>query len=163
MHATSMTLTKKYHLTDQGLRAMHEQLADLRQRRQQILQENVDISSQSTFLSTVEDSSFAQNHMHAIELDGRIAELEHVIRTAEILDTPRTHDTVQLGSVVTVEVAGKECTYHIVSPLEADPLEGRISDESPFGLSLIGKKAGEDVAVQGPRKEATVARILHIQ
>jgi transcription elongation factor GreA len=163
MHASATTLTKRYHLTDQGLRAMHEQLADMRMRRRQILQENVDISSQSTFLSTVEDSSFAQNHMHAIELDGRIAELEHVIRTAEILDAPQSHDAVQLGSVVTVQVAGNERTYHIVSPLEADPLEGRVSDESPFGLSLIGKHAGDDVAVQGPRKEAIQAKILRIQ
>ena len=85
-------------------------------------------------------------------LEGRIMELEATLARATIIDEEavRASDTVQIGSRVVVEHNGEEKTYQIVSPAEADASAGKISNESPIGAALLGKRAGETVEFDAP-------------
>jgi len=86
-------------------------------------------------------------------LDGRISELEEVLKNAEIVN-PSTNGTntfsVVLGTKVTLAVNGEKHTFHIVGEWEADPTQKKISHTSPLGRALIGKKVGDKVEVDAP-------------
>jgi len=83
-------------------------------------------------------------------LEGRIQALEDRLRRAIVVDEAPTGRVV-IGSTVTVEIAGEEVTYTIVSSAEADPAAGRLSSASPVGAALLGAIQGADVAVRTPR------------
>jgi transcription elongation factor GreA len=85
-------------------------------------------------------------------LEGRIAYLENVLRSAAIIQTGGKSDTVSLGGAVTIVEDGTtdEETYTIVGAAEANPREGKISNESPIGSALLGRKVGEKVTVKTP-------------
>lgn len=97
-------------------------------------------------------------------LEGRIQELEDILNNYQIINEDlRPHDTVIIGDWVTVKEVGEdqEEKYHLVGPMEADPVEGRISNESPLGRVLVGAKVGDIVRVNAPRgvTEFTVVRV----
>ncbi len=80
--------------------------------------------------------------------ESRISELENIIQNAEIIRKPRGDSKVQLGSTVKLKGgAGKAKEFQVVGTVEADPLSGKISDESPIGQAMIGKKVGETVKI----------------
>lgn len=85
-------------------------------------------------------------------LEGRIQELEHILKVAQAIDAPNSHDRVTLGSTVTVceDGEGAEETFRIVGSAEASPATGMISNESPLGKALLNKVAGDEVTVQTP-------------
>jgi len=87
-------------------------------------------------------------------LEGRILTVEAMIRNAQIIDEGRVSDTVRLGSTVTVvDEDGFQETYTIVGSAEADPNKGRISNESPVGRALLGRRVGEEARVRVPAGE----------
>ncbi len=83
-------------------------------------------------------------------LGRRVAELENIIRSAEVNLPLTKSNVVDVGTTVTVEIDGQLDTYTIVGSLEASPFQGRISHESPVGKSIMGKKVGEEVKVTTP-------------
>jgi transcription elongation factor GreA len=86
-------------------------------------------------------------------LEGRIIELEEILKNYQIIDeNGEPHDTVRVGDWVTVSENGleEEERYHLVGPAEANPAEGRISNESPLGKALLGAKVGDEVRVNAP-------------
>ena len=83
--------------------------------------------------------------------EGRIGEIKAMLKNLTVVENGNNHGSVGMGSVVTVKVNGKERNYTIVSFNEADPLEGKISNESPIGKAFIGKKKGEKVTVETPK------------
>jgi transcription elongation factor GreA len=83
-------------------------------------------------------------------VEGRIAELEHKIKSAVIIDEERSSDHVSIGATVEVESEDGPITFTIVGSTEARPADGRISDESPVGRALLGKQVGEKVVVKVP-------------
>lgn len=83
--------------------------------------------------------------------EGRILELTNTLKNVTIVDAGGTKGEVAMGSSVIVSCNGKEKEYTIVSFNEADPLNGKISNESPLGLAFLGKKKGETVMVETPR------------
>ncbi len=86
-------------------------------------------------------------------MEARIRQIEEILRRAEVMEAPSGGATglfVALGTTVTVDLDGEEETYTIVSPVEAKPREGRISNESPVGRALLGKKVGETASVVAP-------------
>ncbi len=85
--------------------------------------------------------------------EGRIAEIKALLKNVTVVENDNNKDVVGMGSKVTVEVNGKKKIYTIVSFNEADPLEGKISNESPIGKALIGRKKGEVVSITTPRGE----------
>ena len=103
-----------------------------------------DLSENAEYISSKEAQGF---------LEGRIQDLEAMIRWAVIIDESQgPSDTVRLGSWVTVREKGDDDpeTFRIVGPVEANPREGRISDESPIGQALLGHRVGDRVKVETP-------------
>lgn len=105
-----------------------------------------DLKENADYTSAREEQSF---------LEGRIKSIEATLRVATVIETPSDAvDRVTLGSTVTVEdETGTEMTFVVVGSAEADPAAGRISNVSPVGRALIGRSAGDDVAVAAPRGE----------
>jgi transcription elongation factor GreA len=115
-----------------------------------------DLSENSEYDSAKEEQAF---------VEGRITTLENMIRNAKIIEESElTTDAVSLGRTVTfVELPdGDEESYTIVGSAEADPFEGKISNDSPIAKSLMGKKVGDEVSVQTPGGEMSV-RITSIK
>ena len=85
-------------------------------------------------------------------IEGRIQELEHMLKIAKIIDAPVSMDRVQLGSTVTVCENGEDTeeTFRIVGSAEANPNQGFISNESPLGKALLNKVPGDEVTVDTP-------------
>ncbi|PIR13503.1 transcription elongation factor GreA [Candidatus Falkowbacteria bacterium CG11_big_fil_rev_8_21_14_0_20_39_10] len=94
--------------------------------------------------------------------DGRIIELSSLIKNLTIVANGGAKDEVAMGSKVTVSSKNGEKTYTIVSFNEADPVEGKISNESPLGVAFIGKKKGEKALVNTPKGEVEY-KILKIE
>jgi transcription elongation factor GreA len=132
------------------LRAEHAELTGVR--RPQVIgrikaaKELGDLKENADYTSAREEQSF---------LEGRIAAIEATLRVATVIETPAAAaDAVTLGSTVTVEdETGARMTFVVVGSSEADPAAGRISNVSPVGRALIGRSAGDDVAVAAPRGE----------
>ena len=99
------------------------------------------------------------------EIEARIVQLGNMLRNAEVIDgTEVNSDTISIGNTVTIydEEFEEEDTYTIVGSAEADPMEGRISNESPMGIGLLGRKKGERVSIMTPDGESFF-RIVEIQ
>jgi transcription elongation factor GreA len=98
-------------------------------------------------------------------IEGRIRELERMLKRVELIDNGENGDTgdaVRIGSTVTIEIDGDEETYTIVGAVESRPTEGRISNESPFGKALLGRNPGEEVTIETPGMDMK-ARILRVE
>jgi transcription elongation factor GreA len=100
-----------------------------------------DLSENSDYQSAKEELEF---------LDGRIDELTEVIKISVITNTSGAKGGVGVGTKVTVKVNGKEVVFHVVGEWEADPMNKKISDSSPLGVALVGKKVGEKAEVEAP-------------
>jgi transcription elongation factor GreA len=111
-----------------------------------------DISENAEYDSARQEQSY---------IEGRIAELEEIIKNARISDKKKA-DAVNVGCMVTVHIDGEEESFHIVGAPEANPLEKKISLESPLGQALLGKKVGEKIDVEVPVGKLTYT-ILRIE
>ncbi len=85
--------------------------------------------------------------------DSRILEISNILKNVTVVDNNKSKDEIGMGSTVTAKNGQKEKTFTIVSFNEADPLEGKISNESPLGVAFLGKKKGEEVTVRTPKGE----------
>jgi transcription elongation factor GreA len=138
------------YLTAEGADRMRQELAHLKGVERQALAKRLrdaiqmgDLSENADYHKAKEDQGF---------LEGHIQELEYLLHNAVIIDSETvTRDTVQVGTTVTIqeEDAPPE-TYYLVGAKEADPRNGRISNESPIGRALIGRRVGEQVVAQTP-------------
>lgn len=99
-----------------------------------------DLSENSEYTAAKEDLAF---------VEGRVQEIEELIKNAEIIDV-KAQDGISIGVEVTVEKDGKEETYSIVGEFEADPMLKKLSATSPIGKALLGKKEGDTVSVEVP-------------
>jgi transcription elongation factor GreA len=102
-----------------------------------------DLSENADYISAKEDQGF---------LEGRILELEAILRNTKIIDeTPKVREIVDIGSHITIQEEDYPAeTYYLVGPKEADPNNGRISHESPIGRALIGHRVGDVVPISTP-------------
>ncbi len=85
--------------------------------------------------------------------EGRISELNTILKNVTVVANSKSKKTVAMGSTITVKLDGKTKTFQIVSFNESDPLDGKISNESPLGLAFLDKKKGDKVVVNTPRGE----------
>jgi len=99
-----------------------------------------DLSENSEYVAAKQDLSF---------IDGRIAELEEILHGAKII-SPKVTGSIDVGSKVILHVNGKKEEFLLVGEWEADPMNKKISHESPLGKALLGKKVGEIVEVEAP-------------
>ena len=83
----------------------------------------------------------------------RIAEIEEILTNAKIIESQKGANVVALGTTVELTLDAKTVTYTVVGPVEANPLEGKISNESPIGEALLGKRVGDVVTITTPKGE----------
>ena len=141
------------YLTTAGLRELEEELEQLRSVRRQEVAERIQDSKE---VGELENAEYEEAKNEQAFVEGRIQELEMMIANAVIIPdhtkADASSDVVELGSIVSVQTAkGKKAsTYTIVGSTEASPTDGRISNESPIGKALLGKKAGDKVEFKTP-------------
>ena len=136
-------------LTPEGHQRLEQELTHLRTvRRQEVARRLHQALEEGDILENAELED-ARNEQAFVE--GRILQLESMLRNAVIIEKAGPRETVGLGSHVTVvEEGGPPETYHIVGSAEADPAQGLISNESPLGRALMGQKVGEKAVVNAP-------------
>jgi transcription elongation factor GreA len=83
-------------------------------------------------------------------LEGRISELEHILQNSKVIKKPKNDGIVRLGSTIALKNTGKPLQFQVVGTMEADPMHGKISDESPIGKALMGKKVGDKAEIKTP-------------
>lgn len=139
---------KKIYLTKDGLSELKKEFEELTAiKRPEVLSRvsaarNLgDLSENAEYSAAKEDLSF---------IDGRIDELEELLKQAVVISESHSNHIVKLGSKVTLHHRGKKEVYTVVGEWEADPKEKKISHSSPLGKSLMGKKVGEKVEVSAP-------------
>jgi transcription elongation factor GreA len=114
------------------------------------------IKTAKEFGDLSENSEYADAKDRQAFIEGRIAELEHILKNAVIIEEANLScDLVNVGCTVNVELEDGEMEYKIVGSYEADPEKGYISNESPIGQALLGKKIGEEVDVDVPAGKMT--------
>ena len=157
-----MAENMKQKYTKQGFQDLVDELKYLKLTRREEIKEQIAIARGFGDLSENAEYDEARNEQAKVE--ARILELESLIENAEIIDES-TMDarSISLGSVVKLldEEFDEEITYSIVGSNQADPLEQKISDQSPIGRALMGKKAGERVTVLAPAGEINF-RVLEV-
>jgi transcription elongation factor GreA len=142
---------KELILTYEGLKKLENELEKLKTVRRREVAERIKTAREFGDLSENAEYDEAKNEQAFIE--GRIAELEHKLKNAKVIDEDDIGtDIVSIGSTVKVKDDGldEEFTYHIVSSAEADPMDDKISNESPVGAALISKKVGDKIIIDVP-------------
>ncbi len=137
-------------LTKEGYNKLQEELDHLRTVRRAEIAERLREAAFGEDLVENAEYEAAKNEQAFIE--GRIKDLEGLLATARIIESPPKAEIVQLGAKVVIrESGGKEDEqYFIVGPAEAHPIEGKISNESPLGKALMNHKVGDQVEVHAP-------------
>lgn len=139
-------MKKEFQLTKEGLKELQDELAALKEKQIEVIdaiktaRDQGDLSENAEYHAAKEEQE---------RLDTRVSEIEHILTNAEVV-TKRSKTTVSIGTSVLLKNGAKPVTYHIVDSVEADPLEFKISDESPIGKALLGKKVGDKVEITLP-------------
>ncbi|WP_082233753.1 transcription elongation factor GreA [Halobacillus massiliensis] len=152
-----MAQEKNYYMTEDGKRKLEEELDYLKNERRKEVVERIkdargfgDLSENSEYDAAKDEQAF---------VEARIQTVENMIRNAVIIESDQDNpDRVSMGKSVTFQELpnGEEETYTIVGSAEADPFEGKISNDSPMAQSLIGHEVGDQVSVATPGGEILV-------
>jgi len=145
-------MKKLFHLTQEGVAELKAELASLIAARADVADR---IRTAREFGDLSENAEYQVARQEQEKNEARIAELEHIIGNVEVIKAGGGASKVRLGSKVKLEGAGKAKEFQVVGTVEADPLEGKISDESPIGKALIGRKLGDEVEIKTPVETAT--------
>ena len=144
-------MAKKVLLTNEGLQKLQDELDNLKNVRRK--ENTAALKVAKSFGDLSENSEYDEAKNEQAEIEARISEIENMLKNAEIINEGDiATDVVSIGAKITVKDLddGEISEYLIVGSTEADPLKGRISDESPLGVALLGHKIGEVVVVEAP-------------
>ncbi len=157
-----MSLYEPVYLTDEGMENLRQELDRLINVKRPALADRLynaiqqgDLSENADYITAKEEQGF---------MEGRIQQIEMMLRNAVIIEGKGPSDEVGLGSRVTVVEEGfdEAEVYRIVGAAEADPIKGNVSNESPLGKALMGHRVGDTVVAQAPAGEISF-RITEIQ
>ena len=152
------TTQESYLLSEEGLLALKNKLLQLRTRRLEHIQNVKSIKEQQSAGLTAEDSSYIQELGALQNIEAEIEKNEHILVHVKILKRDRSNkESVQLGSKVKIKAGQKELEYMIVHSLEADPSQGKISDKSPLGSQLLGKKLRDYITHKSRRHHKPIS------
>lgn len=151
----------KSYLTEKGLKKVERELKELKNVKRPDVVKRIDIAREFGDLS--ENAAYHDAKDEQGYIEGRILELEHLIKTSDVVDENiHNKDLIEIGSHVKVDFDGVEKEFDIVGANEADPIKGLISYNSPLGMSFIGKKIGEKFEVEVPKGDIK-CKILEIK
>ena len=140
-------MKKMYQITAEGKKELEAELEALKSRRGEIADKIAeardygDLSENAEYDAAREDQGLVES---------RIAEIEDIVMNAELIKA-NGKSTIGIGSKVELKNGSKTVNYHVVGPVEANPIEGKISNESPIGVALMGKKEGDKATVSTPK------------
>ena len=157
-------MQKDVILTPEGLEKLKQEIEYLSTDKRREVAER--IKEAREFGDISENSEYDDAKNEQAMLESRIAALEDKLRSASVIDASElSNDVVRVGSVVNVkdESSGKSLQYTIVGSTEANPSENRLSNESPVGKAIIGRKKGETVEVVTPRGSKVKFKIMEIK
>lgn len=146
-------MNKVYQITESGQRELERELEELKSRRGEIADK---IAAARDFGDLSENAEYDAAREAQGLLETRITEIETILQNASIIQAGSS-STVVLGSTVELEANGKTVVYTVVGPVEADPLEGKVSNESPIGQALMGRAVGDTVTISTPKGELAYA------
>ncbi|MBI2053480.1 MAG: transcription elongation factor GreA [Candidatus Sungbacteria bacterium] len=141
------------YLSEEGLEKLKAELHHLKTAKRQEIAARLEHAKTLGDLS--ENAEYQETKEEQALVEQRIAELEERVRDAVVLQKPTKTDTVRVGSTVRVSSPRGDATYMIVGSEEADPIGGKISNESPLGKAFLGKKAGDKAEVKTPAGAVT--------
>ncbi len=142
-------MNKVYQITESGQRELERELEELKSRRGEIADK---IAAARDFGDLSENAEYDAAREAQGLLETRITEIETILQNASIIQAGSS-STVVLGSTVELEANGKTVVYTVVGPVEADTLEGKVSNESPIGQALMGRAVGDTVTISTPKGE----------
>lgn len=147
------------YLTPEGRKKLEEELEMRKREMRQKIALIIKEAKEQGDLS--ENAEYTEAKRQQADNERRIMELENQIRTSQVASFVEGSGIVQMGSKVRIKLNGEDQIFAIVGSNEADPLGGKISNESPMGKSLMGKKAGDKITVQTPggEKEYTILEV----
>ena len=140
-------MKKQYQITAEGKKELELELEGLKARRGEVADK---ISEARDFGDLSENAEYDAAREEQGLLETRIAEIEDIVNNAEIIKASKK-SIVGLGSRVELKNGAKKVVYTIVGPVEANPLEGKVSNESPIGMALHGKKVDDKVTISTPK------------
>ena len=143
---------KQFKLTSEGIAELKTELDTLIGSRSELAER---IKSAREFGDLSENAEYSSARQDQERAEIRIAEIENILNNSEVIKQPKKNDTVSLGNTVVLKDGKTEKTFTIVGSVEADPMEGKISNESPIGQALLGKKLGEKVEIKTPSSTNT--------
>ena len=151
-----------HYLTPEGKQKLEKELSILKTKERDELAARLkhaismgDLSENADYHKAKEDQGF---------LEGRIQEIEAILKNSEVIQEQSSYEEVTLGAKVTIQEEGYQPeTYHLVGRKEANPRNGKISHESPIGKALLGHKVGDVVKVHLPNNNSTEFEILDIE
>lgn len=146
------------YLTPQGHQSMVDELNKLKEKRPQVVKEMDEMRGLGDL---AENAGYHDKKRELGFVEGRIMELEETLKKAKVLE-PSGSDSVDLGTTVELHLEGDNITYQVVHEAESDISNGKISNSSPLGQALIGKKIGDTVKVASPGGTVTY-EVLNIQ
>ena len=142
----SLNMKKLFHLTQAGIDELKEELGSLLLQRGPVAER---IKQARGLGDLSENAEYQTAREEQDRLETRINELEQILQNAQVIKKPKGDNKVQLGSTVKLKAtAGVQKQFQVVGTVEADPLRGKISDESPIGKALLGKKEGDKVVIK---------------
>ena len=156
-------MSNELRVTNEGLQKLQDELKYLKEvKRQEVV---AAIALALSYGDLSENSEYDEAKAEQGKVESRIHELEEILKTVIVIDDSEIQtDVVNIGAIVTVfnKTAGREIEYTIVGATEANPFKGKISDRSPIGKAIMGKKTGDTVEVETPAGVITVD-ILNIR
>lgn len=152
-------MNKQFRLTQHGVAELEAELKKLQAKRGGIAES---IKSARELGDLAENAEYQSARQEQERNDSRIAEIEHILQNVDLIKESKGTNEVVLGANVKLKSSGgKTKEFQVVGTVEADPLNGKISDESPIGKALLGKKLGEEVEIKTPA-ETTKYEIVGI-
>jgi transcription elongation factor GreA len=149
-----------YYLTPERLEELKKELNELKTVRRAEVAERLQRAKELGDLS--ENIEYQEAREEQSQIENRIAELEEIVRQAALISKSSQQEVAEIGSVVIAAKNGDKIKFTIVGSNEADPTEGKISNESPLGKAFLGHKAGDSITVKTPGGEA-VYKIIGIE
>lgn len=144
-------MKKMYQITTAGKKELEKELVELKSRRGEIADK---LANARDFGDLSENAEYDSAREEQGLLETRVAEIEDILLNADIIKSG-SKTKVALGSKVELKTGKKNVVYTVVGPVEADPLSGKISNESPIGASLFGKKVGDKAVITTPKGSVT--------
>jgi len=145
-------MKKQFRLTQAGVNELQAERDRLVAKRPDLAEA---IRSARELGDLTENAEYQSARAEQEKTENRISELENILTSVEVIKKPKGDSKVQLGSVVKLKGESKSKEFQVVGTVEADPLNGKISDESPIGRALLGKKVGETVEIVTPAETTT--------